>query len=656
MKLNRLAEFRRRSLRVASFSISACCFCLSRARISATSRPSSTPDAVGVVIARRRVVARRRRAGHDAASPDRDRRASGTLERFLARHEHAGAARGVARAAAVPAQTAACEEAIAINRTRSARATRTPSRARRGSASALDPAATVPKPSVTRPQRKRVADVPSDARPRATPRADAERTCSPKRRDGSASARHGVRAVCASPDRGAGGHRVVGEQHAREARTVELTRYAVRVPAPPPRRGDDTCRAPLDGRLVAVPTVESAEIVQKAATDSFSRQLLREGLKRVNNSRGKRRGLQRRSRRLTCPRPPRHPAGTSDALIARRSAHARARATARRDTTWHRRSRRRSSARASARAARLQPRRRAPGRAVVARRARPSPVARRRFGASRSLSAARARSLAGSARGSRRRRQEASGNATELRSEDADLSAASRCCSSRADTSANAGLRISRSASLLAVTNRRGAAAPHGPVPAERRTTVRRGAHLRGRPGRGARHRQRRADGALTARSAGRMTCTATSAARGSTSRASRACRRRSPIAAPRPRRTRAAAVEAAESHRDWSRGAAARSRGPRTTCRTAPSPVPEPSEADKLRAARCARTSGGRGSRSRTTRARGGRRDGGVRWAQDGLRVRSSGTGIPPWDRFARRADGLVGGAGRRRTRRGDT
>ena len=107
---------------------------------------------------------------------DRDRPPQGTLERLLS----PSGARRAASPAAARGQTAACEKAIAINRTRR-RATRTPSRARRGSASALDPAATVRNPP-SLPQRKRVADVPK-TRAASPPRAPRRVTRPAKRRD-----------------------------------------------------------------------------------------------------------------------------------------------------------------------------------------------------------------------------------------------------------------------------------------------------------------------------------------------------------------------------------------------------------------------------------------------------------------------------------------
>ena len=67
------------------------------------------------------------------------------------------------------------------------------------------------------------------------------------------------------------------------------------------------------------------------------------------------------------------------------------------------------------------------------------------------------------------------------------------------------------------------------------------------------------------------------------------------------------------------------------------PSPVPEASEADKrFRAAPLRGTSGGRGSRAEREAKLGDATGVNVGLRMDG-RVRSSGTGIPPWDRFAK-------------------
>ena len=90
-------------------------------------------------------VARRRRAGHDAAS--RSRSPAPRDARTFTFPERR-AARGVAERRR-PRADRGVRGGHRDQSDATARATRTPSRARRGSASALDPAATVPKPSVT---------------------------------------------------------------------------------------------------------------------------------------------------------------------------------------------------------------------------------------------------------------------------------------------------------------------------------------------------------------------------------------------------------------------------------------------------------------------------------------------------------------------------
>ena len=231
------------SLRVASFSISACCFCLSRARISATSRPSSTPESWAGGVCTLTRTSRGVGARVTTRRADRDRPPQGTLERLLS---PSGARRAASPSAAARGQTAACEEAIAINRTRR-RARRERPRAR----------AEAPRPRSTRrrrfrnppslPQRKRVADVPSDARPRASPRASpSDSARETTRRPERVSRSSGVREPCASRPRRPVRRGVVGCASApRDGRYGKAD--TIRRPSHSPPLDAATIRNLLDG-------------------------------------------------------------------------------------------------------------------------------------------------------------------------------------------------------------------------------------------------------------------------------------------------------------------------------------------------------------------------------------------------------------------------
>jgi hypothetical protein len=231
------------SLRVASFSISACCFCLSRARISATSRPSSTPESWAGGVCTLTRTSRGVGARVTTRRADRDRPPQGTLERLLS---PSGARRAASPSAAARGQTAACEEAIAIDRTRR-RARRERPRAR----------AEAPRPRSTRrrrfrnppslPQRKRVADVPSDARPRASPRASpSDSARETTRRPERVSRSSGVREPCASRPRRPVRRGVVGCASApRDGRYGKAD--TIRRPSHSPPLDAATIRNLLDG-------------------------------------------------------------------------------------------------------------------------------------------------------------------------------------------------------------------------------------------------------------------------------------------------------------------------------------------------------------------------------------------------------------------------